>query len=372
MPMSPTSARTTGSRALLCFIVVALCAPAALAQEAGNAAPQTPRQSPADDDAGQTFSDVPPEHPAHTSVEFLAGNGILKGYADGTFRPGSPVNRAEALKMIIAPHLTMEELLSAAQNPSPFADVAQTDWYQPYVAAAYLRGVIDGPPEKEKFHGSDRVRFAEFLKILQLSYGVDPVSDFGDVRLPLAPDVSDPDAWYYPYLRYALAASMATALADGTLKPWQELTRADAATLVFSLIAYREGIRIPVLLQIAQNEVQNVLTHLSLGDTSGARYASARSIVAARGAVAQSADAKVKGVMKLVESFAAIVETAAAGKEGLLKEAEAAAKTAWELAGNARAFSEDLDLASSLAQEIATNLAQEARAMMQQAAPPRP
>jgi hypothetical protein len=64
---------------------------------------------------------------------------------------------------------------------------------------------------------------------LQLSFGIDPVGDFGDIRVPLAEDVSNPEAWYYPYMRHALASSMITALVDGRLYPAQELTRSDAA-----------------------------------------------------------------------------------------------------------------------------------------------
>jgi hypothetical protein len=317
----------------------------------------------------QTFADLPPAHPAYTAVEFLVTNGVIKGYDDGTFRPENPVNRAEALKLILTPHLTTEELLQAAQSPSPFSDIVPPIWYHPYAVAAIARGIIDGPPDKERFYGSHGVILAEFLKMLQLSFGIDPAGDFGDIRVPLAEDVSNPEAWYYPYMRYALASSMITALVDGRLYPAQELTRSDAAMLVFSLIAYREGIRTPILLQIAEGEVQGVLSRLSGGDTEGARLASARAIVAARGAIARSEDAKAKGTMKITEAFAAIVRSVGIGKVGQFKDAEAAAKEAWNLAGRARAFSEDLDLAASLAQEIATNLAQEARSALGQGIP---
>ena len=347
-------------RKCLCIIIIPIIFSAksvALAQE---------QEFPDSSENHQTFSDVPPDHPSHTAVEFLAASGILGGYDDGTFRPENPVNRAEALKMIVAPRVDNETLSTAATVQSSFTDVDASTWYHPFAVIAVQNGIIDGPPAKEHFLGGDRVILAEFLKMLELAFGVNPFTDFGDIQSPLAGDAADPDAWYYPYLRFALATSMVTALSDGTLKPGQELTRADAAELVFSLIAYREGIRTPVLMQIAQSEVQNVLSHLSRDDVDAARFASSRAVIAARGAIAVSDDVKAKGIVKISEAFTAIVDCVTAGKDGRYSEAEAAAKRAWELGAKARAFSEELDLSASLVQKIATNLAQEARGMMEE------
>jgi hypothetical protein len=43
--------------------------------------------------AQPTFSDVPFAHPFFTQVEWLAGQGVTEGYADGTFQPGAAVSR---------------------------------------------------------------------------------------------------------------------------------------------------------------------------------------------------------------------------------------------------------------------------------------
>lgn len=46
--------------------------------------------------ATQTFSDVPPSHPFHSQIEWAAQQGIVTGYADGSFKPGSTVTRQAA------------------------------------------------------------------------------------------------------------------------------------------------------------------------------------------------------------------------------------------------------------------------------------
>jgi len=43
--------------------------------------------------AGQTFSDVPPDHPFASEIEAVASAGITTGFNDGTFRPGQNVTR---------------------------------------------------------------------------------------------------------------------------------------------------------------------------------------------------------------------------------------------------------------------------------------
>lgn len=45
----------------------------------------------------QRFSDVPPEHEAHTAVEWAADVGLTVGYGDGTFGPDDPMSRWQAV-----------------------------------------------------------------------------------------------------------------------------------------------------------------------------------------------------------------------------------------------------------------------------------
>ncbi|OWY59530.1 hypothetical protein B7486_74080, partial [cyanobacterium TDX16] len=43
--------------------------------------------------AGTGFPDVPPSHPFHPEITWAAGEGIVQGYDDGTFRPSAAVTR---------------------------------------------------------------------------------------------------------------------------------------------------------------------------------------------------------------------------------------------------------------------------------------
>lgn len=46
------------------------------------------------------FVDVPPDNWAYGYVEVAFQRGVISGYADGTFRPGNGVNRAQFSKML--------------------------------------------------------------------------------------------------------------------------------------------------------------------------------------------------------------------------------------------------------------------------------
>lgn len=46
------------------------------------------------------FTDVPPSNPFFCYVETAYSHGIISGYADGTFRPGSPATRGQICKIV--------------------------------------------------------------------------------------------------------------------------------------------------------------------------------------------------------------------------------------------------------------------------------
>ncbi len=47
------------------------------------------------------FSDVPASHPNAEAIEFVKNAGIVSGYSDGTYKPDQYINRAEFTKIII-------------------------------------------------------------------------------------------------------------------------------------------------------------------------------------------------------------------------------------------------------------------------------
>ena len=86
----------------------------------------------------RVFSDV-----AGTKYELAANTlctyGMLRGYADGTFRPESGLTRAELCAL-----LTQTMRLHLPETGATFSDVAKDSWYAPYIQAAQAAGYVSG------------------------------------------------------------------------------------------------------------------------------------------------------------------------------------------------------------------------------------
>ncbi len=87
-----------------------------------------------------TFSDVPPTHPFYAYIEAAVHAGIVSGYADGTFRPGADVTRAQLAKIIVG--ATGWPLVTPPE--ATFADVPLGDSFAPFVETAVCRGLVSG------------------------------------------------------------------------------------------------------------------------------------------------------------------------------------------------------------------------------------
>lgn len=139
------------------------------------------------------FTDVAVGDEYFDAITYLAEEGIIAGYSDGTFRPRNAVTRVEALKLI---YEGIRENLSSGDLP--FNDVSVSEWYADYLYTAYDNGVVSGYSNGQ-FRPAQLVNKAEFYKILFNAMGVDvnpnvTADPFIDVNK---------DAWFAPYVAYA-------------------------------------------------------------------------------------------------------------------------------------------------------------------------
>lgn len=309
------------------------------------------------------FSDLPSDHYAYEAVQFLKAQGIISGYDDGTFRPNNPVNRAEALKIIVSPLINDDQLAQAKEANSVYADVSNDAWFKPYVELARIAGIIDGPPEKENFNGGNPVIKVEFMKMVQEAFGAKPAQAFSEINLPLAQDVTNPEEWFYPYMRYGITSSMTMISNDGTLTPGKQLSRAETAVLLYRYIMYEQKRRTQALLSEAENEILVVLSFLEQNNLEEAQYASARALLAARGAHAARPDESVvQGAVKITEAFRALVRGYKAGIDKNLDETIRLAGEAWNLADRGKEKDASLTSVADQIQNIAKEMADSARA----------
>lgn len=90
------------------------------------------------------FSDVSDEHWAYESITGLADNGVVNGKGNNLFKPDGLLTREEFVKMVVA-----SLGLNVADTKTNFADVAESEWYAPYICAAVEADLINGVSENE-------------------------------------------------------------------------------------------------------------------------------------------------------------------------------------------------------------------------------
>ncbi|MGL4611406.1 MAG: S-layer homology domain-containing protein [Trueperaceae bacterium] len=90
--------------------------------------------------AVRCFSDVPKEAWYNIAVCSLAGQGIISGFEDSTFRPKELVEGADVLKIIMAAFdITLEPTSSETTGSPPII----TPWYTPYLQLASELGLAN-------------------------------------------------------------------------------------------------------------------------------------------------------------------------------------------------------------------------------------
>lgn len=81
--------------------------------------------------------------PEKSKIEYLAENGIISGKSKYSFDPDNFVTRAEFACIAV------KALGISAEGADCFSDVSESDWYYPYIFAAYKAEIVSGVSETE-------------------------------------------------------------------------------------------------------------------------------------------------------------------------------------------------------------------------------
>jgi murein DD-endopeptidase MepM/ murein hydrolase activator NlpD len=174
-----------------------------------------------------SFTDVEISDDSYVAINFLKNNEIVRGYPDGTFKPGNPVSRVEALKFIYE-GLNKEVKTSVVLE---FADTDSKAWYARYIAAAQKEQVVKGYPGN-LFKPANSVTKAEFVKMLVQAAGYN-----GENYQPLKENFADVKKgdWYYGYVGLAKDKNLLDT-SSNLFHPNQSMTRAEVAQILYKTI----------------------------------------------------------------------------------------------------------------------------------------
>ena len=140
--LNPTVTLATGSGASA--ITVAAPDGAEVTRNEATAAmadlPRKPRKKETESSYSNSFNDVPATHWAANHIGYMEQLGLIGGYEDGSFRPNTPVSRAEVASVVCRMPERSADLDYIKENPDKlrsFSDVAESHWaYKPVMEAA--------------------------------------------------------------------------------------------------------------------------------------------------------------------------------------------------------------------------------------------
>ncbi|MGL5831010.1 MAG: S-layer homology domain-containing protein [Candidatus Altimarinota bacterium] len=171
------------------------------------------------------FTDISVSHPNYNAILLLKNEGVLQGYPDGSFKPDQPINRVEALKLI----MEIADINNGQVASAQFSDTENNAWYSGYLNRAVYQEIVAGYPDGT-FKPSQTVNLVEFLKILINSEEFD-LSILNLNQIPYADAI--PGQWYFKYLVFSKKHNLVSVDSDNKIFPDQAITRAKAAEIIF-------------------------------------------------------------------------------------------------------------------------------------------
>lgn len=109
--------------------------------------------------AVSSFTDVAATNEYYDAIQTLASQGIIKGYADGTFKPTQPISRGQFSKILT------NILDLTGEGTIPFTDVSVSNEYYKAIVALYENGLTKGTSSKTYSPNAQvtRGQFASFV-----------------------------------------------------------------------------------------------------------------------------------------------------------------------------------------------------------------
>lgn len=196
----------------------------------------------------QSFKDIQ-GHWAQKYIEVLAARQIVQGISEEEFLPDETISRAEFVTMLVK-EIDRGESQVYAEYRGYFKDVPEEEWYSLYIERAKEIGLISGT-KADRFKPENMLTREEAITILMRVYEMTKkekgltlgnwsnISFLSDERVAqkqtAAVDIQEISEWAKLEILKGLEAGIIRGYPDGTIKPQQTLTRAEASVLLVIL-----------------------------------------------------------------------------------------------------------------------------------------
>lgn len=176
-----------------------------------------------------TFKDLADVQWAKTAIEYLNKIGIVNGKGNGEFKPNETVLREEFAVMAVR---LLD--LPIGDTSSDFVDVKSSEWYAPYICAAYDAKLIFGKDEA-RFGIGDTITRQEMATILYRCVQA------RSITLPETRDIKnfadsyDISEFAKDAINQLYKAQIISGFDDDCFKPNEQSSRAQAAQMIYGI-----------------------------------------------------------------------------------------------------------------------------------------
>lgn len=177
-----------------------------------------------------TYEDIE-GHWAKPDIIAMVNLELIQGYPDGTFRPNSPISRAEFATLLERVLIQAGLLKEEKSVSTKFSDVFPSEWYYPSVSYLEHNGNI--PIEKYsegKLYPNAPIIREEMA--LWLSNEVPPASKEKDYK-------DSKKVQFVEEVHKVTNAGLLQGYPDGTFKPQGNTTRAEAVTILMRFMRFK-------------------------------------------------------------------------------------------------------------------------------------
>ncbi|HHW48941.1 MAG TPA: S-layer homology domain-containing protein [Clostridiaceae bacterium] len=193
--------------------------------------PEPPKPPVTDGDGGDKISIPDAEGKWYSDcIIELIRHGILEPYEDGTVRPENYLTRAE-MAVLMGRALKLE---NKVDGKSPYKDKLP-DWARGYIISTSEVKVFIGYPGKV-FKPDNNITREEFTAVLVRAFKKELIDD-SDLEFK---DKDKIGGWAYEYIRIAVQNGVILGYEDGTFRPKDNITRAEAFTILCKLLGYHK------------------------------------------------------------------------------------------------------------------------------------
>jgi len=201
----------------------------------------------------QSFEDVQ-GHWAQQYIEVLVSRQIVQGINEEVFLPDGTISRAD-FTTILVKELDRGKSHIYTEYQGYFKDIPEDEWYSYYIERAKEIGLIYGT-KADRFEPENMITREEAFAILMRTYemtkqengltlenwrNISLLSDERIAQSQTATDIQEISEWAKQEILKGLEEGIIHVYPNGTIKPQQALTRAEAAVLLLKLFEKCSG-----------------------------------------------------------------------------------------------------------------------------------